>query len=108
MSTSGIEVNTQTAKKQIQTIHIVVHYVAAEEPFKDKHAERNETLGHLKHRVLEEFGLAEGQTADGNTTVYLLYHQKTLLENMGQTLGDIAGDEHTLQLKLVQQIIQGG
>lgn len=107
MNTNEIEVNTQTAKKQKPTIHVVVHYVAAEEPFKDKEAERSETFGHLKLRVLEEFGLTEGQTPDGNTTVYLLYHHKSLVENMGQTLGDFAGDEQTLQLKLVQQITQG-
>lgn len=107
MSTSEVEVAAQTAKSQERTLHVVVHYVAAEEPFKDKDADRNETVGQLKQRVLSEFGLTEGQAPDGNITTYTLHHHKTALENMGQTLGDLAGDDKTLQLRLVQQIIQG-
>lgn len=107
MNTSEIEVPTHAAKTRVKTIHVVVHYVAAAEPFKDKDADRNETVGQLKQRVLAEFGLSEGQTPDGNITTYTLHHKKTALENMGQTLGDLAGDDKTLQLRLVQQVIQG-
>ena len=88
-------------------LRVIVHYVAAGEPFKDDNADRSETVGHLKQRVLTYFGLAEGQTPDGNSTTYTLYHQKTPLENMTQTLGTIAGEQKVLQLKLSQQIIQG-
>lgn len=107
MITSEAEVTADAAKKHKTTIHVVVHYVAAEKPFNDKNANRSETVGHLKQRVLTEFGLTEGQTPDGNITTYPLYHHKSLIENMGQTLDELAGDEQTLQLKLVQQIIQG-
>jgi hypothetical protein len=86
---------------------VTVHFVAAGEPFKDDNADRNETVGHLKQRVLTYFDLTEGQTPDGNITTYTLYHQKTPLENMNQTLGDVAGEHNVLQLKLSQQIIQG-
>lgn len=88
-------------------LHVVVHYVAAGEPFKDKDADPSETVGHLKSRVLAEFGLAEGTKPDGSNTSYFLFHDKTLLENMSQTLGEIAGGQKTLQLKLVEQITQG-
>jgi hypothetical protein len=101
------EATADAAKKQNTTIHVVVHYVAAEKPFDDKNANRSETVGQLKQRVLTEFGLTEGQTPDGNITTYPLYHHKSLVENMGQTIGELAGDKQTLQLKLVQQIIQG-
>lgn len=87
-------------------LHVVVHYPAAEEPFKDE-AERSETVGQLKLRVLNAFGLVEGQMPDGNIAAYTLYQHKTPLENMNQTLGEIAGDQKVLQLKLSQQITQG-
>ena len=92
----------ETARK----IHIVAHYIAAPEPFKTE-AEPDETVGQLKKRVLTAFGLTEGQTSDGNTVTYTLYHGKTPLENPDETLGQVAGHEHVLQLKLVQQITQG-
>ena len=46
-------------------------------------------------------------TPDGNTVTYTLYHGKTPLENMNQPLSELAGHQHVLQLKLVQQITQG-
>jgi hypothetical protein len=107
MSTAEVEMAADKAKRKEKTLHVVVHYVAAEEPFKDKDANRNETVGQLKQRVLAEFGLTEGQTPDGNITTYTIYHHKTAVENMGQTLGDLAGNDETLQLQLVQQITQG-
>lgn len=107
MSTSETEVAADAAKGKDKTLHVVVHYVAAEEPYKDKDADRNETVGQLKQRVLTEFGLTEGQTPDGNVTTYTIYHQKTAVENMAQTLEGLAGDDKTLQLRLVQQITQG-
>ena len=87
-------------------LQVMVHYPAAEHPFKDD-AERNETVGQFKPRVLTAFGLIEGQTPEGNSITYTLYHQKTPLENANQTLGELAGDHKILQLKLAQQIIQG-
>ncbi len=88
------------------TLQVVVHYVAAEQPFKED-APPEETVGQLKKQVLAAFGLTEGQTPDGNTVTYTLYQGKTPLENMDQTLGELAGHQHVLQLKLVQQITQG-
>jgi hypothetical protein len=89
-----------------KAFHVAVHYFAAEDSFKSE-AHRTETVGHLKARVLVAFELSEGQTSDGNTVVYTLYLHRTPLESPNQTLGELAGDEHTLQLKLVQQITQG-
>ena len=89
------------------TVRVVVHYVAAAEPFKDAHADRSETVGHLKARVLLAFGLTEGPTPEGSTVSYTLYHNKTPLENLQQTLGELVGEHRELELKLVQQIIQG-
>ncbi|MCI0464149.1 MAG: hypothetical protein L0Z62_45020 [Gemmataceae bacterium] len=87
-------------------LQVVVHYMAAEHPFKED-VTPDETVGQLKQRVLTAFGLSEGQTPDGNIVTYTLYHGKTPLENPSQTLGELAGHQHVLQLKLVQQITQG-
>jgi len=93
----------------VQTVHelrVEVRYVAAEDSFKSE-AKSDETVGHLKNRVLVAFDLTEGQTPDGNTVTYTLFYDKKPLENPNQTLGDLAGHHHELRLKLVQQIIQG-
>jgi hypothetical protein len=88
-------------------LHVIVVFPAAAAPFQDKDADPAETLGHLKQRVLDVFGLKEGATSDGSIITYQLYQHKTLLEDMNQTLGQRAGDAPTLQLKLAQQITQG-
>jgi len=89
-----------------EKIKVVVHYMAAEEPFKSDE-DPVETVGQFKPKVLGGFGLVEGQTPEGNIVVYTLFHDETPLENTGQTLGEIAGHHKTLQLKLSQQITQG-
>lgn len=89
-------------------LHVVVHYVAAEQPFQDHEASPSETIGSLKARVLGAFGLTEGTGPDGNVTTYLLYHEKALLENMSQSLAEVASGQPVLQLKLCQHIVQGG
>lgn len=91
----------------ITELRVVVHYPAAAKPFKDNAADPSETVGQLKERVLEAFGLREGQAPDGTATTYILYHNKERLEDLGRTLGSVAGDKEELQLKLSQQITQG-
>lgn len=88
-------------EKKDKQLRVVVHYPAAAEPFRGE-SDRGETVGQLKSRVLSAFGLSEG-----NGTSYTLFSHKTPLENLGQTLGEIAGDMPELQLKLSQQITQG-
>lgn len=89
------------------TLRVFVHYVAAAEPFKDEHADRNETVWYLKTRVLNAFDLTEGPTPDGTVVSYALFHHKTPLENPNQTLGELVGEHYELELKLVQQLTQG-
>jgi hypothetical protein len=89
------------------TLKVIVHYAAAKKPYEQDHVSRNETVGTLKTNVLNAFGLKEGQHTDGNTYTYTLFHNKTPLENLAETLGQVAGDKHTLELKLSQQVTQG-
>jgi hypothetical protein len=88
-------------------LNVVVHYIAAPGPFTDHDADLAETVGHLKVRVLAAFGLQEGSTPDGGSVTYRLYHDKTPLDDLSQTLGQVAGDKKVLQLKLSQTLVQG-
>lgn len=91
-----------------EAVRVTVHYMAAEGPFKDHDADPGETIGALKSRVLAAFGLTdEGPSPDGNQVLYDFFAGKDKLENLGQTLGDLAGRDCGVQLKLVKQIIQG-
>jgi hypothetical protein len=88
-------------------LRVVVHYAAAAHPFEEK-AKRSETVGLLKEQVLKAFHLHEGKLPDGNTVTYTLYHHKRALENLSETLGQVAGEHaEELVLKLSQQITQG-
>lgn len=89
-----------------QKLQVVVHYVGAGKPFKDD-VNRSETVGQFKPVVLKAFGLTEGQGPNGNITTYVFYHDKTRLEDLNKTLGEIAGDKKILQLKLAQEVTQG-
>jgi hypothetical protein len=89
------------------TLKVIVHYAAAARPYEQDHASRQETVGTLKANALKAFGLTEGQHSDGNTYTYTLYNHRTALENLGEALGQVAGDKHTLELKLSQQVTQG-
>lgn len=95
------------SEKAEATLKVTVHYPAAKKPFEEGDASRSESLATLKKAVLTAFGLTEGQSADGKTYTYTLYHGKTPLENLNESLGQIAGEKHTLELKLSQQVTQG-
>lgn len=100
--------NSASAESKAGTLNVTVRYAAAAKPFQDHAAERNETLGSLKARVLDAFGLNEGgATGDGNTLTYKLYHDKTELTELSQTLGQIAGPAAALALKVSQFVQQG-
>lgn len=95
-----------TKHGETKTLEVNVRYPAAAKPFVDPKANPQETLASLKARVLDAFHLKE--TQDQNQSIlYFLYHEDVKLEDLSQTLGQIAGDKHALKFKLVQQIIQG-
>lgn len=91
----------------IETLKVIVTYMAAATPFKQEAASPSETIGSLKAEVLKAFGLAEGQLPNGDTVSYTLYRGKTALTDLSTTLGSIAGDHNALELKLSQQLTQG-
>ena len=87
-------------------LKVIVNYPAAKKPFEQERASRSETVGMLKSSALKAFGLTEGESG-GNTHTYTFFHEKTPLENLGETLGQVAGHAPTLVLKLSQQVTQG-
>lgn len=101
------EAESRGGPEDRDTLKVIVHYPAAAEPFKDDDADPSERVGHLKQRVLVEFGLSEGATPDGNTVTYELSHGRESLDDPEQALGDVGEGHGTLSLKLSQRIIQG-
>ena len=87
-------------------VRVTVHYMGAVKPFEQDFA-RSSTVGEVKAATLNGFGLAEGTNAEGNTVTYTLYEKKEPMENLSITVGQLAGDQKVLQLKLSQQITQG-
>ena len=85
---------------------VIVNYPAAKGPYKQDNVSPSETLATLKAIVLNAFGLTEGQV-NGSTYTYTLYHDKTPLENLSETIGQVIGNAATLTLKLSQQVTQG-
>jgi len=94
-------------ERKVHRLQVMVHYMAAGQPFKDEDADRSEKVGHFKARVLTAFGLVEGGVVGGGTAIYTLYLHKTAIENPEQTLGDLAGEHNELNFKLSQELIQG-
>lgn len=89
-----------------KSLRVIVNYPAANRPFEEEHASPSMTVGALKTAVLTAFGLIEGQI-EGNTYIYTLFHNKTPIENLNETIGQLAGPATTLVLKLSQQVTQG-
>ncbi|MGJ4973422.1 hypothetical protein ACQR1N_30875 [Bradyrhizobium sp. HKCCYLRH1073] len=93
--------------EQESKLEIVVVYPAARDDLKQTGVSRAETLGQLKARVLTAFELTEGQGPDGTMTSYVFYHEKTKFDDLNRTLGEIAGRQSVLRLKLAQQVVYG-
>ena len=76
---------------------VIVRYGGAKVPF-EAELTLNETVSTLKAHVLETFRLFEGAT-----TFYDLYHGDRVLADLNETVGQVAGNHHELELNLVKQ-----
>ena len=101
---NGRKVNQMEQESKLE---IVVVYPAARDDLKQTGVSREEKLAQLKARVLTAFELTEGKGPDGTVTSYVFYHEKTKLDDLNRTLGEIAGRETVLRLKLAQQVVYG-
>ena len=82
-------------------LKVDVHYIAAKKPFK-KDAAPSETVGQLKADALNAFTLVET-----SEKVYKLFFEKRELDNMSETLGQLAGDKNHLKFDLEEFLVQG-
>ena len=88
------------------SLNVTVTYPAAGQPFHEKEGPVSETLGSLKARALNFFGLSEGEEG-GQRISYFLFKGKEKLTDLSVTLGSLAAKAEALHLKLVQHIEQG-
>lgn len=93
--------------KPVDEIKVSVTFIGANKPF-DTGVPPTTTVGTIKQAALDAFGLGVGPTPDGNDRItYTLFEGKTKLEDLNQSIGDVAGHAHSVHLKLVKKIIQG-
>lgn len=100
--------NTETMAAKpphAQLLQVQVRYVAKAKPFEDRMASET-TLSSLKPKVLEFFGLTEGNVGGGTKNYNFVYNETTVTD-LGLTLASLAGSEHEIKLKLVEQLTQG-
>lgn len=88
-------------------IQVTVTYLPARKPANFKFPATT-PLSAVKAAVLNEFGVAEGPTPDGQSqVVFFLYDDDRQLTDLSQGIGSIADHGHHAKLKLVKQIVQG-
>lgn len=88
------------------TLVLHVRYLASPKPYVDPKARLTETLGALKPVVLKHFGLVEGPV-DGGRKEYAFSAHGVIQSDMAKTLGSLAQGKHQLELKLLEQFVQG-
>lgn len=88
------------------TLALRVRYLASPKPYVQARAPQTETLATLKPVVLKHFGLVEGPV-DGGRKEYAFSAHGVIQSNLEVTLGHLAQGKHELELKLLEQFIQG-
>jgi hypothetical protein len=89
-----------------ESLNVKVRYAAVAKPYEDPSAESTESLAILKHRVLDHFGLVEGDV-DGGRKEYVLTYQGEQQTDLSVTLGKLAEGKHHLEMNLIEHFIQG-
>jgi hypothetical protein len=87
-------------------IRVKVIYLAARKPF-EMDAAAETKLTEVKQAALEAFTLKEGPLPEGGSVSYTLYNGADALTDLDHPVGPLAGPHRKLELKLVQQIVQG-
>jgi|GEM_PF-1068941 len=81
-------------------INISVDYPPTGDKLEDHAADRNETVGALKGRVLVAFSLKEGVDDKGQLLTYVLFHGRAPLVDPNVTIGSVAGNAGDIKLTL--------
>lgn len=83
-----------------------VRYLASPRPYVEPSVDDGETLAALKPRVLQYFGLAEGDL-NGGRKEYVFADDGVIQTNLNVTVGELSGGRRTLLLTLLEQFVQG-
>ncbi len=81
-------------------IDVRVEYPLVGDKLDDHGANREETIGSLKNRVLTAFGLKESVDDKGESLAYVLLHGRSALTDLSATIGRVAGDAKEISLRL--------
>ncbi|MCA1438002.1 hypothetical protein I6F33_34365 [Bradyrhizobium sp. BRP20] len=84
-------------------INISVEYLPTGDKLEDHAADRNETVGTLKTRVLAAFSLTEGVDDKGQLLTYVLFHARVPLLDPDVTIGSVAGEVGHIKLELERE-----
>lgn len=88
-------------------IHVTVTLVTARKPAQFDFPEET-PLSAVKAQAMDEFGVEEGPTPDGQgQVVYQIFDKTQELTDLTRTIGAIAAPGRHAKLNLVKQIIQG-
>lgn len=106
MSTPSLETSSKDSGHH-RTVNLKVTYTAAAKPYHEPQAPLDETLATVKASALNAFHLTEGPLPDGRIRTFKLFHGRDELLDLSKTVGELAGQAETLDLKLTEYIVQG-
>ena len=92
--------------RPLETLLLRVRYLASPRPYVEPRVDDSETLAALKPRVLQHFGLAEGD-ANGGRKEYVFADDGVIQTNLNVTVGALSDGKRTLLLTLLEQFVQG-
>jgi hypothetical protein len=102
--------STETAgdelARPLATLLLRVRYLASPRLYIEPRVDNAETLAALKPRVLQHFGLAEGDV-NGGRKEYVFADDGVIQTNVNVTVGELSNGKHTLLLTLLEQFVQG-
>ena len=101
-----IESQGEVLARRHDTLVLRVRYLPTPKPYIESKARGEETLAELKVRMLQQFGLVEGE-ANGGRKEYAFAAHGLIQSNLGETLATLAAGKQTLELNLLEQFIQG-
>lgn len=101
-----VEPSSEELARPHGTLALRVRYLASPRPYVEPRAPLTETLATLKPKVLQFFGLVEGDV-EGGRKEYAFSAHGVIQSNLAETLGHLAHGKHELEMKLLEQFIQG-
>jgi len=103
---NSTEIPGDEIARPLDALLLRVRYLASPRPYVEPRVNDAETLAALKPRVLEHFGLAEGDV-NGGRKEYVFADDGVVQTNLNVTIGELSDGKRTLLLTLLEQFVQG-